>query len=411
MAVGELTALQVAAEQGNTEMVEWLLIKGAIITPRFKKIIPTLEFSIRQNLNNHLKTLALHAPRVPVIKYDDDEVEKTFSTAASSKASPTKKKKKKVGAAEDSAGVGVGGVAVAPSCEKGWAAKPVAVAPSAEPAPVNYLAADATPNAFAVFRDASEAVPDGAEYKEEEEDEIDYSIDLPAASAALSRVSAGLGDEGVVNFIFARDSRIPQRGKITFKNHSLLRADVVSLLERDEDDAAASGIYIKERPPVVPLAHRVAECSVAALRPKEVAALSEDAVDHVVSESLILNALRFGSSYLSRENVPGKLPCLLVVAPVEREAVGVSNDIASKEKNFLTLCFEVDGTGVIGRCFHFCAQNRHPGEISDGGEYKYALWPLHLRVKIRQESKKHKLQLKAASVDHFKDAYQQLLKR
>ena len=372
--------------------------------------MPTLEFSIRQNLNNHLKTLALHAPRVPVIKYDDDEVEKTFSTAASSKASPTKKKKKKVGAvgaAEGSAGVGVEGVAVAPSCEKGWAAKPVAVAPSAESAPVNYLAADATPNAFAVFRDASEALPDGAQYKEE--DEIDYSIDLPAAPAALSRVSASLGDEGVVNFIFARDSRIPQGGKITFKNHSLLRADVVSLLERDEDDAAASGIYIEGRPPVVPLAPRVAECSVAALRAKEVAALSEDAVDHVVSESLILNALRFGSSYLSRENVPGKLPCLLVVAPVEREAVGVSNDIASKEKNFLTLCFEVDGTGVIGRCFHFCAQNRHPREVSHGGEYKYALQPIDIIAKIKQESLRHKLQLKIApAAEAFKRAWQQL---
>ena len=419
-------ALYQSGKDLNFDMVKLLLDKGAEITPAMVAKMDTIpDKNIKKMLKKRLKRRQVGCPGpVADLLEDDLWISDTEKELAVKQCKPRRKNKSNgggalIGASCESVRVElVGEVQSAIAAASGCGASPLPDAKKfvASGAAALTAGAGALPSADYVSCAVAAAVGKASSSSDEMAEE-DVALFCSASGSgagnfrrALPSVSLNLGEEGYVNFRFSPARRFSVGGKIIFKNKSLLRADVVSLLEREEDEAAAgSDFYKRDRRAVVSLAPRVSGCSAAELRAKEVAALSEDAMDHVVSESLILNALRYGSSYLSREQAADKEPCLLIVAPIVRESVGGREEAFSREKNFLTLCFDLSKEGKIGRCFHFCAQNRHPREVSDGGEYKYALQPIDIIAKIKQESLRHKLQLKIApAAEAFKRAWQQL---
>ncbi len=108
-----------------------------------------------------------------------------------------------------------------------------------------------------------------------------------------------------------------------------------------------------------------------------------DCLDHGFTMGLFCEALQRGRAYIQERST--KPPCLMIVAPVDRDLPETFGMISPNEKHFITICFDLTQEYAIGNCFHLCLQPKHPSIIPivpGSATLKYLLAPIDVTCSV-----------------------------
>lgn len=194
-----------------------------------------------------------------------------------------------------------------------------------------------------------------------------------------------LGADYSIDFAF-RESDVERSNRVNFSPEVL--GQLAAFCDQDTREerlgALLSGKSANTAGGFVPWAPRIHKQCCVHVRIMPGPELTSDVVDHALSGNLLVKALVNGLTYLSQDETdPDAQECLLVVAPIRRVLSEPLSAFETTEKNYLTICFEVQADGKIGHCYHFCTQMRHPDNIAVDGKKKYTMRPVSVNASVK----------------------------